>query len=325
MRYLEKISIVLIFVGLFISTSSIAAKKLDLSGYADDTGAISILHNGNTVDPYFVLQALLLAHENGLDISSYNEKWAAWLIARQKLDGTFDRYCRNGPVWAPCKTADADDALLAMWLQFLDTMPLQKKKNPVWIKSYQNSEAALNKLIDPLKNIYLVSPIFQQGLFMDNLEVWSYKNRRSIAFKQEANRLKQSIHQVFWDSKAKRFLVSTQPEQKLVTPLFYPDHIAQIFPLLVNYPLLPKPASSYYKEWMGKYRALWLKQVKGDFAWGLIAVLAVQQNDSDSARCWLRETASFRHSSHWTVTDEVAYQVLAKKGLKSADINLLCN
>ena len=106
-----------ITAALFALCASVPSRaaNLDLTGYAHETGAISIQHEGATIDPYFILQALLLAQEWGFDTTQYAGKWAAWLLARQKPDATFDRYCKNGPVWTPCKTADADDSVLALW------------------------------------------------------------------------------------------------------------------------------------------------------------------------------------------------------------------
>lgn len=306
------------------SSHAASAPKLSLAGYAADSGVISILYKGETVDPYFTLQALLLAHENGLDISPYAEKWADWMLQRQKPDATFDRFCLVGPVWAPCKTADADDALLALWMKFLDTMPAKMKANPSWRKSYQASAATLLRLRDG-RGIYLVSPVYQHGLFMDNLEVWSYKPTRQVGrHEQNVGKFAEAIHAVFWDRQDQRFLVSTQPEQKHVTPSFYPDHVAQIFPLTVDFPLLPIDKSVYYKRWMRQHRALWLRQVETDFAWGLIAIIAMQQRDFESGQCWLRATAKYRHTPHWTVTDEVALQILKQKKLSIAPDAAAC-
>ncbi|RYG09478.1 MAG: hypothetical protein EON92_14595, partial [Burkholderiales bacterium] len=47
-----------------------ARTPLVLDGYADRNGAITVLHGGDSADPYFAMQALLLAHDNGLDIAA---------------------------------------------------------------------------------------------------------------------------------------------------------------------------------------------------------------------------------------------------------------
>jgi hypothetical protein len=294
------------------------AAALDLSGYADDAGAISVQHRGATSDPYFALQALLLAHEQGLDVSATAKRWVEWMLPRQKPDGTFDRYCRTGTTWAACKTADADDSLLALWLRLLETQPEELKRNAAWAKSHEAARASLKRLEDKGRGIYMVSPVYLHGLFMDNLEVWTYRPAQAGVQSARFPDFGKAIHETFWDPAARRYHVSTQLEQRTAEPAFYPDAVAQIFPLLVNFPHVPGGAAAHYKEWMRKHRAEWLRQVKTDFAWGLIAVAAVKQNDPASARCWLRAALPARNGPHWTVTDEVVAQVLAQRKLTPA-------
>ena len=319
------VSSLVVSVLLLHATAVHAAATLDLRGYTDSSGAITILNGGDTTDPYFAMQALLLAHDNGLDVSAPAEKFANWLLPYQKPDGTFDRFCRGADKnWASCKTADADDSLLAIWMRLLQTMPAKLAKNPAWMKSHQISKSALDHLFQPSRGIYMVSPVYLHGLFMDNLEVWSLKAHLKTAKPGETDMLARAIHSTFWSPVNKHFLISTQLEQQAQKPLFYPDHVAQIFPLLVDFPLLPQDARQYYQNWMRMHRADWLIQGEKDYPWGLLAVLAVRQNDKHSARCWLREVSSLRHSSRWAVTDEVAYQILASKGISPADKGTAC-
>ncbi|HYW57119.1 MAG TPA: hypothetical protein VE934_09165 [Polaromonas sp.] len=311
----------------FAQTSLAAASpRLELSGYMDDSGAISVLHGGDSADPYFAMQALLLAHENGLNIEAPAEKFANWMAPKQKPDGTFDRFCKGADKqWVSCKPADADDSLLAMWMKLLDTMPAMLNKDPALMKSYVRSKASLDNLYQPSRGIYMVSPVYLHGLFMDNLEVWSLKAHNNQARRAvEADKLAKGIKNTFWDPVNKRFLVSTQLEQRSEKPAFYPDHVAQIFPLMVDFPLVPGDARSYYRNWMRDHRAMWLDQGKKDYPWGLVAVLAVRQNDKTSAGCWLREAAPLRHSSRWAVTDETSYQILLSKGVTPASEKAAC-
>lgn len=293
---------------------------LDLTGYADANGAISVIYAGDSVDPYFAMQALLLGQENGLDVSESAEKFVNWLVPYQKPDGTFNRFCRTPTkTWVSCQAADADDSLLAIWMKLLETMPLRLKSNPVWSKSYSVAKVSLEHLYQPSRGIYMVSPVYLHGLFMDNLEVWSLKvHLKQPGQRAEADQLAKTIQGTFWDPVNKRFIVSTQLEQKAQKPAFYPDHVGQIFPLLVGFSPLPAEASSYYRDWMRAHRAEWLSQGKADYPWGLLAVLALRQNDSDSAACWLRESTPLRHGPRWAVSDEVSYQILVAKGVKSA-------
>lgn len=326
MRLKHRISGLALGVLLGITGCAGAAPRLDLAGYTDDSGAITVLHKGDSADPYFAMQALLLAHENGMDVSVPAEKFANWLVPRQKPDGTFDRFCRGADKkWVSCKTADADDSLLAMWMKLLETMPAQLARNPVWNKSYQISKVSLEHLYQPSRGIYMVSPLVLHGLFMDNLEVWS----RMVHLKQpqqrtDSDKLARAIHATFWDPVNKRFLVSTQLEQRAQKPAFYPDHVAQIFPLMFDFPLLPANARPYYRSWMAAHRAEWLMQGEADYPWGLLAVLALRQNDKLSAGCWLREATPLRHSSRWAVSDEASFQILQSRGVVAVDKGTSC-
>ena len=309
-----------------IANPAAAAPRLDLSGYSDADGAITVLYRGESADPYFAMQALLLAHENGMDISVPARKFAEWLVPRQKPDGTFDRFCRSGGApWVSCKTADADDSLLAIWMKLLDTLPAEAKAIPALVKSQAVSRSALDHLFQPSRGIYMVSPVYLHGLFMDNLEVWSLKSHAAQpAQRAEADRLARAIQSTFWEPVSKRFLVSTQLEQRAEKSAFYPDHVAQIFPLLVAFPLLPEESAAYYRNWMRQYRSDWLSQGKTDYPWGLLAVLALRQNDRASAACWLRESLPLRHSSRWAVTDEASYQIVVGQGVAPASPATSC-
>lgn len=297
-----------------------AATRLELGGYTDASGAITVLNGGDSVDPYFAMQALLLAHDNGMNISAPAEKFVNWLLPQQKPDGTFDRFCRGADgKWASCKTADADDSLLAIWMRLLETMPVQLRTIPAWTKSHSISEASLDHLYQPSRGIFMVSPVYLHGLFMDNLEVWSLKTRSKIpARAAAAGKLEKSINDTFWDPVKKSYLVSTQFEQKAQAEAFYPDQVAQVFPLLVDFPVPGGNSHAYYGKWMTAHRAQWLRQGDADYPWGLLAVLAIRQGDQPSARCWIREAAPLRHGPRWSITDEASYQILASKGVTAA-------
>ncbi len=303
-----------------------APPQLDLRGYGGDTGIITILHGGQASDPYFTLQALLLAHDNGLDMAAPAARFVDWLVPLQKPDGTFDRFCREGDHWKPCKTADADDSLLAMWLRLLQTMPAHVKASPALRRSQVASRAALAHLYQPSRGVYMVSPVYLHGLFMDNLEVWSLRVREAPGTRGGVppEQLARAIHDTFWDPVNRRFLVSTQLEQRSQQAAFYPDHVAQLFPLMVDFPLLPAAADVHYRDWMRQHRSAWLAQGRTDYPWGIIAVLALRRQDTDTARCWLRHSVPLRHSARWAVTDEVAFQILDSHGVREASPAASC-
>jgi hypothetical protein len=80
--------------------------------------------------------------------------------------------------------------------------------------------------------------------------------------------------------------------------------------LLVGFPGVPGGAAPHYQRWMALHRAPWLAQIGHEFPWGLIAVVAWQQGDANTVRCWQHKALPLRHSFFWTVTDEVVAQLL---------------
>jgi hypothetical protein len=278
-----------------------SAPKLDLSGYTDSSGAITVQHQGDTVDPYFSMQALWLAQSQGMDISAHALPWTIWLERQYRAIGHLGRYCKSPTGWIWCKAPDADDSSLALWLHLLRQLTVNERKQIHASALEARARQDLQRLQDPRLGIYTVSPHWTHGLFMDNLEVWSTQRGTGLA---------QSIHQVFWDADQALFRVSTQPEHPHPGHHFYPDATAQIYPLLVGYPWVPGGAEQHYQKWMAQHRRSWLEQIGHEFPWGLIAIVAWQQGDSNTVRCWQHKALPFRHSFFWTVTDEVVAQLL---------------
>lgn len=281
--------------------SSPGARTLDLTGYTDASGAITVQHRGDTVDPYFAMQALWLAHTQGMDISAHALPWARWLGRQYTAAGHLGRYCKTPTSWMWCKAPDADDSSLALWLYLLRQLPAAERQRLHASALEARARQDLQQLQDPRLGIYKVSPLVGHALFMDNLEVWSTL---------PSKRLAQDIRSVFWDAQSGLFRVSTQPEHPHPGHAFYPDATAQIYPLLVGYPWVPGGADQHYQRWMALHRQVWLQQIGQEFPWGLIAIVAWQQGDATTVRCWQQRALPHRHSFFWTVTDEVAAQLL---------------
>jgi hypothetical protein len=203
--------------------------------------------------------------------------------------------------WLHCQSADADDASLALWLKFLAARSAYER--------HQLNTAPLETLVRKdlarLKNkrtgLYHVSLEIPHSLLMDNLEVWSVLSDPTLA---------QAIERVFWDKKNKRFKISTQAQHQDQPDRFYPEAAAQIYPMLLGWSALPGGAAVYYRQWMKKNRQVWLAHAVTDFPWGVIALLAFEQGDLSSVRCWQIQAMPQRHTTKWTVTDEVVAQIL---------------
>lgn len=290
---------------------------LDLRGYTDATGAITVQYKGDTVDPYFALQALGIAQSQGLDISPYALPWARWLVQRYQEAGHMGRYCRsavNPPsAWRWCKPPDADDSSLALWLHFLHRLP-SSVRDQLPIDTLQARAAQdLRQLHNPATGLYHVSLHIPHSLFMDNLEVWSAWPSPSLA---------RDIQRTFWDPALQLYRITTQASHQHPDTHFYPDATAQIYPLLWDFPPLKLQAHALYTRWMKQHRARWLAQSGHEFPWGLVALVAWRQGDMHSVRCWQQRALPHRHSALWTVTDEVIAQILPRPPITPQPNNL---
>lgn len=279
-----------------------SGKALDLTGYTDETGAITVQRHGETVDPYFALQALLLAKAHGLDTSAVATDWLNWLATRYEASARLDRHCKRNSTWWSCKSADADDASLALWLAFLQTQAPVAQQTARISTLKQQARRSLQALQDRRTGLYRVSAQIPHSLFMDNLEVWSVR---------PTPRLTRAIFHTFWDAQLQIFKVTTQTDHPHPMAVFYPDAAAQLYPLLVKFPRIPGGAPALYKRWIARHRHTWLSQMPTDFAWGLLALVAWEQGDSETVHCWQERAAPLRHGLHWTVTDEVVFQIVA--------------
>lgn len=295
-------TVVVLVLGLTLGMPSAGQNKaLDLHGYMDSTGAITVQHSGDTVDPYFALQALLLAQSHGLDIAQQAPAWSNWLASRYLATGQLGRYCKTRLGWAQCKPADGEDASLALWLIFLNKAPAKLLQTARIAVLKKRARQDLRALHDPQTGLYKVSKDLPYSLFMDNLEVWSAWPSPGLA---------RAIQHHFWDAQLQVYRVSTQASHPHPMAVFYPDATAQLYPLLLKFPGVHGEASVFYRQWMAQHRGHWLSQMASDFPWGLIAMVAWEQGDLHTVQCWQQHALPLRHSLHWTVTDEVVAQIL---------------
>lgn len=296
------------------------AAPLDMKGFQTDDGAIVVSYKGDTVDPYFATLALLLAGNAGFDTAAPAQKWVQWLMARQQKDGLFQRYRRSGQnaAWEPYAGTDADDAMLALWMELLYQQGLKTSREQA---SEGLAEADLQMLYDPASGIYHISKELPIGLYMDNVEIHAAfasisrqlsrrgQNDQAGQYAATAARLKDHIHAVFWDTGRKEFRVSTQKGAQ--ADRFYPGKVAQIFSLLYGRPA--ESSVSAYQSWMRQNEGAWLNMAHTDYPWGLIAIVALRMGDADSAFCWEAKSEPFRYGPHWNVLEEISLQIVKKK------------
>ncbi|WP_446809557.1 carbohydrate binding domain-containing protein [Methylomonas sp. 2BW1-5-20] len=298
---------------------SLAAEPLKLAGYQQADGAISIFQNGDNVDPYFAGKALLVAHDAGLDIRAAAASWIAWGLQHQRADGGFDRFCRRDGLWVACAAADADDSATAVWIELIAKLAPGAGLPIVWLESLKRAQQLLDSLRDQDSRIYFISSKQPVGLLMDNVEVYTAllalsqlkqttgELEQASLLAKQADVLANTIVQVFWQPCLQRLRVSTQSQTR---PGFYPDQVAEIFPILAGIRIPGRDQAGFFKQWLNENRGQWFKQAKVDFPWGLVAIAADKLAEHESVNCWLTLAAQLRQGSHWNVLEEAVIESL---------------
>lgn len=301
-----------------LGASPAEPRRLSLRGYQQPGGAITVSLNADAVDPYFAAKALLAAQQVSLDATAAARAWIAWIMPFQHEDGRFERMCRSDGRFVRCAPADADDAAMALWMELLVRFAPARGLPAAWRASFDRAERHLAKLQDRRSGVFHISRQLPVALFMDNVEIYAafraigrYHARRgerarARAWEARAEALRKSIVRVFFSAPGARFFVSTQPSG---APAFYPDEVAQLFPILGGMPAPTGPERTY-AEWMHRNRETWLRHAETDFPWGLVALVAAQMRDVGTVRCWLARAQPFRHGPHWNVLEEVLYHAL---------------
>jgi hypothetical protein len=314
-----------------IAPACAAARSFASHDYQRSSGAITLAAASPIVDAYFASKALLVAHESGLDVREAASRWIEWMLGKQLPDGRFQRYTlhqasdveRLGEIagYAP---ADADDALLAVWIELLSKVgsvqgPSLAALPPAWVRSLELATDALDRLLDAESGVYHISSQQPVALLMDNVEVYSAwrhaalfyasmgEGGRALAAQRRATALAANIDRTFWQRNERRYSVSTQPRARLE---FYPDGVAQFYPLLGDLPNRRSFENTDFLAWLRAHAADWRAAARHDFPWGLVAVAAQRAGASDVAACWLRDIDAARARYRWNVLEEAAYQGL---------------
>ncbi|HEV8248017.1 MAG TPA: hypothetical protein VGP93_19720, partial [Polyangiaceae bacterium] len=276
------------------------------------------------VDPYFASKAILESKRLGLDVERASAAWIRWMIAHQLPDGRFERYCSGSsvaPLWTVCAEADADDATMAIWIQLLLSVAPAEGMPRAWRTSLASAAGFLRRLRDERLGVYQISSTQPVALLMDNIEVYAalrmlaaaprvlsarHAGKSSSVTRLAPEQLRDAIMDVFWDPVARRFRVSTQV---LNMGGFYPDEVAQLYPLLDDLPV-DRPSAAAYRDWMRRNDSTWLDMRADHYPWGLVALAAFKMGDDARVRCWLAKAAPFRYGPRWNVLEEAIFQAL---------------
>ena len=304
-------------VFLLLSAATVAqVRSFDPGQYQGPDGAITLIPNGNEVEPYFATKALLVAQDSGLDTHEAATKWIAWVLLHQRSDGRIDRWCiKKSSQWRKCRDADADDSMMALWTELLYRNAPDRGLPLEWQQSADKA-FAYEKKLKSRWGVYVVSRKNQIALFMDNVEVYSsFKDigkqlsrwdlNGAAVMQAQSQELANSIQRVFWNGAQGRFRPSTQDTR----PGFYPDAVGQTYPWLAGMPT-PQDPQHGWSVWKQQFAGGWLTGKYDPHPWGLVAVAALKLNDSQTASCWLHQAGAQRGNQFWNILEEATYQVV---------------
>jgi hypothetical protein len=298
------------------------AQQFEPQNYQTDEGALLLQNAGNYIEPYFATKALLMAEDAGLDIRQSGLAWIRWGLAHQNSQGLFERYCqKTDGTWHECGAADADDSMLALWLQLLYRMAPGSGLPSQWRSSAGKAESRLSHLRNRRLGLYHVSSLNHAALLMDNVEVYSAlrdiasaksrfgdeKGARQTA--KDADNLASAIQHVFWNQHAQWY----RPSMQKTPPRFYPDVVAQVYPWLAGLSAPGQDVQVLWTRWKSRFAPAWLESSYDPHPWGLVALAALKTGDKSSVICWLTHSQSLRYSSRWNVLEEAVYQGLEQR------------
>ena len=332
---LERILLFVFFLEVYQVSGLVFAIELSLAGYQRSDGAITVHYNGDRVDPYFASKALLAALDAGLDVRRASMAWIEWALPHQLSDGRFQRFCVKDDRYVACAPADADDAILAVWIELLAKLAPADGPSPAWESSLRNAYSYLTTLYDEKIGVYHISATEQVGLQMDNVEVYSALKAMSQlepvhlgngdevrAIVNQAERLLGNIQRVFWQTQLQSYRVSTEAP---VASNFYPDQIAQLFPMLVGMPTPHRDEAAFFDSWIATNYKTWREQASFDYPWGLVALAANKMGFRHTVASWICLARPLRHGAHWNVLEEAVYQALSTQITTDTENTWPCN
>lgn len=297
---------------------------LDLSAYQRADGAISVHRRGDHVDPYFVMKALWAARQLGDPAVKETHAWIEWLLPQQGADGGFARYCEREGRWQVCADADADDALLALWIELLhEAAP--RKLPPRWADSARRADQALALLKDPNTGVYRATAKISDALLMDNTEICSAFRRvgelrrgagdaaGATRYLAQAQSLRLAMTTVFRpiENGLLRWSSGDASGEK-----FYPHRVAHLYPWLHRMDTVAFGPMLDWQGWLNRYGDAWLARADDVYPWGLVALTAYRFKSNKAIERWLDNAPALREGANWNVLEEAVLQGLARARLE---------
>ncbi len=318
-----------LIIAILAAAAMESCLALDMSGYQNADGAITVHSKGDNVDPYFAMKALWVSRQLDDPAPLESLSWIGWLMPRQKEDGSFARYCQKDGEWRECERSDADDSMLALWIELLyETAPRHRLPFD-WIASENRAEKGLKSLRNPVSGLYRTGFDSKESLLMDNVEVYEALKRiggilehsgdriRARRFLKLASDLRNSMSRIFRADRNGILRWSTDDHSR---GTFYPYAVADLYPWMHRMDTKGFGKMESWDEWLKQYGQIWLSRSGDSYPWGLVAFLALREHSYRYVDSWIANAAALRGGENWDVLEEAVLQGLARQNLKLPDI-----
>lgn len=246
------------------------------------------------VNPYFACVAALglLAETENRPITEAEKKavgryldWHTGILL--ETDGKMGIYRKEGEKLIYREKADSEDGYLGMYL-FLMGEYLEKTESTELPESWEKGiRLALKKLQSLMQDgITQVSEENTTAYLMDNLEVWKGLYKLEQAGVEDARlirelrgKLQAQIENTFWDDETQKWSIIRDCD--LYDPTeFYPDGVAQIYPLIYGFPVKEKRTQKkLYVQFTEKFQWQKLSERSTKFLWTMTGMAAAQVGD----------------------------------------------
>lgn len=246
------------------------------------------------VNPYFSCIAALglLAETKNCSITETEKKavgryldWHTEILL--ETDGKMGIYRKENGKLIYKEKADSEDGYLGMYL-FLMGKYLGKTENTDLPESWKKGISLALKKIQSLMQdgVTQVSEENTTVYLMDNLEVWKGLYELEVAGIEDTQAISEirkkiqgQIEKTFWDDVHQRWRIIGNsdlyhPEE------FYPDGVAQIYPLIYEFPVKEKKKQKVlYDQFAESFQWQKLNTKRTGFLWTITGMAAVQIGD----------------------------------------------
>ena len=252
------------------------------------------------VNPYFACMAALglLAETKNCPMSETEKNavsrylnWHTKMLL--ETDGKMGIYRKERQELVYVEKADSEDGYLGMYL-FLMGEYLKKTGDTESLESWQEGiHLALDKIQSLMQDGTIqVSTENTTIYLMDNLEVWKGLSaleaadimqddmRQTQVITEMRENLQKQIEAVFWDEKNQRWRIMRDSDH-YNPEKFYPDGIAQVYPLICGFKVKEKKAQkALYNQFTEKFQWQEMNKTRKGFAWTITGMAAVQVRDN---------------------------------------------